>query len=221
MHAQRAACERSSTSGVWGKNTLLRRGSSIHPQEQAGGQERSSRMLPTPVAEFMTNTCLRAAWWWIMPADEANQVLEKKLSGKNKGTEWARPARQFYRLWTLSSVGESPREQGSWPKSGMTWTVVGKQRKKPKISGHRLSHPKDKNAILYSEVWSVLKVSHSGDICIWLWVQRKILCQQHSCASSLCRKDQVKKRHPGSEHIGYQIAPRPALHIEESTWPHC
>lgn len=65
-----------------------------------------------------------------MPADEANQVLEKKLSGKNKGTEWARPARQFYRLWTLSSVDcESPREQGSWPKSGMTWTVVGKQRK--------------------------------------------------------------------------------------------
>lgn len=156
-----------------------------------------------------------------MPADEANQVLEKKLSRKNKGTEWARPARQFYRLWTLSSVDcESPREQGSWPKSGMTWTVVGKQRKKPKTSGHQLSHPEDKTAILYSEAWSVLKVRHSGDICISLSVQREILCQQHSCANSLCRKDQ-SRNDTQPEHEGYQIAPQPALHIEESTWPHC
>lgn len=62
MHAQRAEYMRTLFYiRCLGKNTLLRRGRSIHPKEQAGGQERSSRMLPTPVAEFMTNTCLRAA----------------------------------------------------------------------------------------------------------------------------------------------------------------
>lgn len=46
---------------MMGKNTMLRRSSAIHPKKEAGSQERSSRIFPTPAAEFRITTCLRAA----------------------------------------------------------------------------------------------------------------------------------------------------------------
>lgn len=47
--------------GWSGKNTLLRRDTSVHPEEEADGQERSSKDSPVPMAEFMTTTRVRPA----------------------------------------------------------------------------------------------------------------------------------------------------------------
>lgn len=204
-----------------GKNTLLRRGSSIHPKEQAGAQERSSRMLSTP---------WQSSWpihVWGQHDDESCQMMKQIRYWRKSGLGRTRAQNEqglldssigsgLYPQWTVRVRGS----RGAGPNQDEL-DSCGEAKKNPKTSGHRLSHPKDKTAILYSEAWSVLKVSHSGDIGIWLLVQREILCQQQSCANSLCRKDQVKKWQPVSEREGYQIAPRPALDLEEYIWPHC
>lgn len=222
MHRGLNTCECSSTSGVWGRThcwgeavpsvlkskQVAKRGApgcSPHPWQSSwqihvwGQHDDESCQLMKQIR------CWRKSWMGRTRAQNEQGLLDSSIgSGLNP-------------QWTVRVQGSRWAGQNQvWP--GQLWGR--KKKKKPKTPGHWLSHPKDKTAILYSEAWTVLKVSHSGDIWIWLLVQREILCQQHSCANSLCKKDQVKKRQPGSEREGYQIAPRPALHIE-STWPHC
>lgn len=188
----------------------------------------------------MTTTCLRAAWWWIMPVDEANQVLEKRLSGKNKDTDEqglldcsigsglysqskeaaGRQLLEGMQAGQMTQIAALMEQRGS--RGAMTWIVVGKRRRnwrhqvtgwatqRMKLSFYTLS-------LRHVMCWkSDIRVIH-----VLTSVQREVLCQQHSCAYRLCRKHQAKKRQPGSESEDYQTALQPALHIEESTWPHC